>query len=409
MFVGTNEEQRNPLFQGSVVTSMLETHKKPVLLEVNKNYVVNTEDVINTPRHTISVNGSWNSSQSKLFCVVQSNWNVRYFSTTVTSNLSSWTYEQNVTCPDLHITHIDDFIPKLKFSLSCDVHRITCLTETVSSNVVTNEDVFQVNFGDLCLKRYIANCCQDNLAVPNVVHYVIYHNKSIQFYEFVSFISVIRFIRPCAILIHGDALPEGKYWKYILAVSPNIVHVKWIPPTVIFGQETIHKEHAGDFMRIQALLLYGGIYLDTDTVVVKSLEPFRKHKCIMSEQSSGMMSSALIMAEPNATFLQKWMDGYRYHYKVYNYVYNAMIYPVEISKKHPDLIRIVYGKLSRPWSQIGTKIYYTNFNWKYIFGIHLFSRSTNGHIMNEQLIKTNNSTVGSICRHILFGNKELCF
>ncbi|XP_053383765.1 uncharacterized protein LOC123535794 [Mercenaria mercenaria] len=146
-------------------------------------------------------------------------------------------------------------------------------------------------------------------------------------------------------------------------------------------------------MRIEALLLYGGIYLDTDIVVVKSLEPLRTHPCTMSSQSSGTVSSAFIMAEQNATFLQKWLDGYRYHYNGKNYVYNAMVYPKHIAKK----TRTLYMWNWENCPDHGHKLVILSFV-KIVTGVEFMEYT---YLLD--------STVGSICRHVLFGNKELCF
>lgn len=324
--------------------------------------------------------------------------------------MSSWTYEEKAVCRKFSISNqIKNLGPKVTFSVQCEGPEVSVSYKKIIDTYITNGNVFQVNFGDLCLATYINQCCKDDLLVPNVVHYVRYGKGDLSFFEFVSFLSVVRFVRPCVILIHGDALPTGDYWTYILNLSPNIVHVRRDPPQFIFGEKISYKEHASDIMRIEALLLYGGIYLDTDTVIVQSLKPFREFPCSMSLQSSGYMSSAFIMSEPNATFLQKWLEGYKNEYKVENYVYNAMVYPKLLSSEFKDLIHVDFGKLSRPWGQIGLQIYYTNCNWKGIFGIHLFSRIfAPRSYMDMETVKHFNSTVGSICRHVLYGDKELC-
>ena len=294
--------------------------------------------------------------------------------------------------------------PKFNFTLTCEENHVKIGGNTFD----TNDDVPSFNFGDKCLEAFINKCCRDELPIPNILHYVIYKKDVLTFFEFVSFISVIRFVRPCAILIHGDKLPSGIYWRSIIALFPVIIHVKREPPNEIFGNKITYSEHAGDLMRIEALLMYGGIYLDTDTVIIKSLEALRKYPCTMSKQSSGYISSAFIMAVKNATFLHKWLDGYKYDYKAESYLYNAMEYPLLIIEKFEKLIHVEYGKLSRPWSQIGFKIYNTNYKWVGIYGIHLFSRSYKKPMTTER-VKYFNSTVGSICRHVLFGDKELCF
>jgi hypothetical protein len=87
-----------------------------------------------------------------------------------------------------------------------------------------------------------------------------------------------------------------------------------------------------------------------------------------------------------------------------------MVYPKKIASKHRDLIHIEYGTISRPIDMIGGKIYhseYATYDWSHIYGIHLYSRIFKKPF-NEYSIRNMNSTVGSISRHAVFGNKELC-
>ncbi|XP_060604137.1 uncharacterized protein LOC132756992 [Ruditapes philippinarum] len=350
----------------------------------------------------------FNASNSEIFCKVHSNWYQRYFSTKVTTNFSSWTFEEEQNCSSINITqYIQKIQPKLTFALKCDGKTVQIGQTPFEDEKELDGTIPCFNFGDKCLKAYLNKCCKDNRRVPNIVHYVSYKKSAFSFFDFVCFISVIRFVRPCVILIHGDALPSGPFWNKMLKLSPNIIHVRQQPPNNIFGKAILYKEHTGDFMRIEALILYGGIYLDTDTVIVKSLEPLRKYPCTMSKQG-GYMASSFIMAEKNALFLRKWFDGYKYHYNNNSYVFNAMIYPNRIYKNFPDSIHVENGTISRLVNQIGPSVYEINYNWAGIYGFHLFRRSYRKPITVDS-VKYFNSTVGSICRHVLFGNKELCF
>jgi hypothetical protein len=340
-------------------------------------------------------------------CRARSNWYKRYFPSKITTDLNSWTFSEVQNCSFFRSMPPSGILPKFAIDIRCEDQVVTVKKRIIARENTSTDNVLRMEFGDTCLHKYINSCCKDVKLVPNIVHYVRYNMSVLKFYEFVSFISVIRFIKPCAILIHGNMLPTGQYWRFVLAISPIVIHVHRVPPSIISGQKVYFKAHAGDVMRIEALIKYGGIYLDTDTVVVKSLDRLRKYPFTMSMQGNGVISSAFIMAEKNATFLQKWLDSYKYEYYSKKYTYNAMFVPSILARKHKDLINIEFGKLSRQPSQTGRLIFNTNSKWKGIYGMHLFSRFSN-LTMNIDLVKYFNSTVGSICRHILFGNKELC-
>ncbi|XP_053388469.1 uncharacterized protein LOC128551598 [Mercenaria mercenaria] len=321
----------------------------------------------------------------------------------VTLNMKNWTFDKTVQCPYLNISEIKHLKSRRKVSLNCNISEVVTWTHY-------DNDIYIASFYDKCVDMFIAECCKGNSRVPNIVHYVWYKRGELSFVGFTSFLSVIRFVKPCAIIFHGDSLPYGSYWNFIVNMSPNIIHLKREPLKYIAGKKIKYKEHSSDIMRIEALLKYGGIYMDTDTVIVRSMEPLMNYSCVMSNQSSGLLGSAFVMAKKNASFLQLWMDGYRFHYNPSRYVYNAMVYPKKVARKHADLIHLEYGTISRPVNMTGWKIYnntYATYNWSYIYGIHLYSRLYKKPF-NEYTIRTMNTTAGSNCRYVLFGNKELC-
>ena len=159
----------------------------------------------------------------------------------------TWDFKNTVTCPRFDITNYQT--SRQKVSLNCDKE------PTILVSMATSTDgVFSVKFGDTCLEKVIDNCCKDDKRVPNVVHYVWYSKKEFGFFDFVSFMSVLRFIKPCLYLIHGNYAPFGKYWDYFVNISPNIIHVKRERPQTIFGKKLSYEEHSSDIMRIEALI-----------------------------------------------------------------------------------------------------------------------------------------------------------
>lgn len=116
------------------------------------------------------------------------------------------------------------------------------------------QDIHQVEFGDSCLNDVIQNCCLGDQKVPNVVHYIWYADRELGFFQFLSFMSALRFMKPCLFLIHGDYIPRGTYWEHFISISPNVIHVKRSKPKTVFGQTLAFEEHASDVMRIEALI-----------------------------------------------------------------------------------------------------------------------------------------------------------
>ena len=119
----------------------------------------------------------------------------------------------------------------------------------------------------------------DNYIVPNVVHYVVLDNPYMDFIHYLSVRSAIKHQKPDRIVIHCNCIPlRGKYWSQLMESesAPKITVKKRDKPITIFGKQLSSVYHASDVVRIEIMKTYGGIYLDNDVFVVKSLDPFRK-------------------------------------------------------------------------------------------------------------------------------------
>ena len=66
-----------------------------------------------------------------------------------------------------------------------------------------------------------------------------------------------------------------------------------------------------DYVRLYALKMYGGIYLDTDVEVLKSFDEFLENKSFIGAESKFSVCTAVIGAEKGASFIEELLDLYR--------------------------------------------------------------------------------------------------
>lgn len=92
--------------------------------------------------------------------------------------------------------------------------------------------------------------------VPNVVHYVLIGpNLTFTFVNYLSFLSVERFLKPEQIFVHGDSTPTGHWWNLTLRQVKNIYHVERpYVKTAVNGQPFRFVAHASDYIRAKVLL-----------------------------------------------------------------------------------------------------------------------------------------------------------
>lgn len=262
-------------------------------------------------------------------------------------------------------------------------------------------------FPDNCLRRVIDDYCTDNSTVPNVVHYIWIGSLPFEFMYFVSFLSAYKYQNPCLILFFHDMLPSGIWWNLLRQTVPNIVLVRITPPSHISGREIIFTQHKADILRLHILKEYGGIYLDTDQYILRSLDEFRNNDCTMGVAHDGEMGSALIIATRHSKFIQKWIASYR-SYDQKSWGGNSVIMAKKLAEKFPDLVR--FHKHHCMFFPHGMLLYNQNYKWSHSYAIHIYKIGQINMLkcINFETLRKLNNTIGAFFRYILYDNKELC-
>lgn len=121
--------------------------------------------------------------------------------------------------------------------------------------------------------------------MPNFVHFLRFTKREFDFLDFIVVLSALRAQRPDRLFFHTDVRPfRGVYWEKLLTTPgfADIVEVVHMDePSEIFGQPMDsgnHLWHASDVSRLRILIKYGGIFLDNDSYLVRSLDKFRRYE-----------------------------------------------------------------------------------------------------------------------------------
>lgn len=311
----------------------------------------------------------------------------------------NWTFQCGVQCKELKLTDIPT--TKVDVMASCSK-----LKEGVSWSLVANRTLFHVPFKSKCLKKLISDYCSTVNAVPSIVHYVWFLKREMNFYHFLSFISALRYIKPCLLLVHGDE-PLGLYWRYIVVIANNVIHVKLDPPSTIHNKTIGLIEHKADVARLRIVQEYGGIYLDTDEIILRPFDNLMNFTFTLCHEMDSNLANGVILSTPNATFISHWLNGYKTYYSG-QWAYHSTILPFELSRKYPQLLHVENKTFIRPHYGQLPLIYQGNYNWSQNYGMHLYIRFHKG-IYTFSDVRRLNTTMGSVARHVLYETKELCY
>lgn len=147
--------------------------------------------------------------------------------------------------------------------------------------------------------------------IPNVIHYVYPawpNTRPLSYVNYICIKSAIEKHKPKDVKFWIDGNPvDNEWWQKIKAM----VSVHHRPMTGEFGGTKIEwPQYQSDVTRLQILKEEGGVYLDTDVIVLKSLERFQKGSKFTLAAEPGLESvcNAIMMCEKNDLFLDEWLE-----------------------------------------------------------------------------------------------------
>ena len=152
-----------------------------------------------------------------------------------------------------------------------------------------------------------------------------------------------------SITVWVDDEPNGKWWD----LTKKLVNtIKVDPPTEIFGKPITQQAHKSDVLRLQILIEYGGVYVDTDTIFVKPFTSLLDNKFVLGQQGiNGQegLCPAVILSEKDSVFGQYWLAGFKDSFGggppgSNTWCTHSVHYPLGLSKQIPNEVTILDHK-----------------------------------------------------------------
>jgi len=178
--------------------------------------------------------------------------------------------------------------------------------------------------------------------IPNIVHFNYGLAPQNEDFLFVYYLAVLS----CKIINNPDKIyffyhyePRGYWWE---KTKQLVEMIKVDIPTHI-GEKTIKKiAHKSDVLRLEMLKKIGGVYLDIDTICVRSYKDLLHNKFVIGNEvtESGRnmgLCNAIMMSEPNSSFLNDWINNYEVCFKPDGWQESSTFLPRDIAKMNKNL------------------------------------------------------------------------
>ena len=260
-----------------------------------------------------------------------------------------------------------------------------------------------------------------NQKIPNIFHFVYGFKKQtheFELYRYLAIISAIKINKPKKAYFHYFYEPFGKYWEQI---KPYLTLEKVNPPAEIYGNPLNHYAHQADVIRLQKLNQYGGIYLDIDTICLRSFHDLLEYDFVIGIQGNidnqeiYGLCNAVMLSRPNSPFILKWIDSYTTFRSTGRDIYwdeHSVLMPLKLSYQYPDEVKILenssfYNPL---WNNIHDILFSTKINIEEYknfinknYCIHLWDTYTNDYLiqLNEKKIINENTLYNIFTRKFL--------
>lgn len=145
--------------------------------------------------------------------------------------------------------------------------------------------------------------------------------------------------------------------------------------------------------------------MDADQVLLRTLDPLRGFDYTGGLETNNAIGAGLIIGKKNAPFLQLWYLSF-HTFKDSEWGAHPVLMPFKLSRIFPQLIHVEIGTFYNPTWRNTKLIFKENYDWSKSYSIHLYFRYYNKDHDPED-IKTLDTTIGSVYRHVFYGNKNL--
>ena len=183
--------------------------------------------------------------------------------------------------------------------------------------------------------------------IPNIVHFIWFTGPKSRDFGYINYLAVraaYEMQAPYEIFMWCNEDIQGNpHWD---AIRPYVTLKLIEPPQHIGGHFLEYPQYQADVVRLQKLHECGGIYLDTDMVLLKPLTPLMHKKCVMSAESYDedgrikSLTNALIMAQPGDQFIKTWMDRLPQAINPDVWASQAVTLPLDIFNENPNLLHL---------------------------------------------------------------------
>lgn len=178
--------------------------------------------------------------------------------------------------------------------------------------------------------------------VPKIIRYVWFdtngeHDKAVLPELYQQCIKSAKVFNPdYRVVVHSN-----KPLDYDL-LSPELIENELIPQRYLDDIEEIGIEviaHKSDYVRYSILFEEGGVYADTDMIIIKSLDDLLGEKLVLAKEKPTTYCCAMMVAAPGSKIIKRVLEIYHEDYRGDEWIYNSQKQLTKLANVMPEEIR----------------------------------------------------------------------
>ena len=276
--------------------------------------------------------------------------------------------------------------------------------------------------------------------IPLLVHYVYGLRSSSQVTfeldDFISVKSAIDVLGARRVLFWTLHLPQGDWWEAMLDLGRQRARALHLPvdsvievhrvqdrPSV-FGRAVESSAHKADVLRLEAVLTYGGVYMDIDLVALKPMDALiaEGHPCILGQEMTADgshphgLGNAYMLTAKGAPFFAEWYAAYK-KFDFHQWAALSVHLPIRLSHSMPGYCHELspFAFYFPSFDESGKRAMYLDNAWDltHNYAVHLWSGGKKFRQAQKSIadLCALNNTWGRIARTVLLageGNANAC-
>ncbi|KAJ3272773.1 hypothetical protein HDV01_005301 [Terramyces sp. JEL0728] len=259
----------------------------------------------------------------------------------------------------------------------------------------------------------------NSCSVPNVVHLI--PGRGFKFHHYLNIRAIKKILKPERIYIHGEIFPfDSKFFMQAVAeFDLDLVSSRTVS-TIFNNLPVKNGEHKADLLRMEAILKYGGIYLDMDAYPIKSFERFLKDEFSIGYQNQDQdygLNNGILIGKKCSRFLMHWYDQYSY-FDSERWDDHSVQLPLKLYEKYENKSQVkayrheLVSWWAWDWDADTLPMFkpYKDLEWKNVYAVHSFYRAFAKKIdfpINFETVKTLDNSFGRFARYVLYDGPQM--